>query len=244
MIPRTALLAFALLVAGCGGPDHPLPKPDSAQVLVKLAARPKDGVKGPKGDNSDGYSSAGMNPEKAKCYARVDYDDLEDIAVVLKGAGLGEGGPAPRTAKLTISNDGPDHRLVLLGPKKHTQLTLRNEMNITLTLGCMGQSGDGFLTSVAPGKEGAVTLSDPGIYELNCDEDECLLVTLIVAPSTWAALGKSGEEVFFDGVAPGNLEVLIQAPRLPDVLQKVTATAGARATIEADISVNRLEHTK
>ena len=244
MTRRTAILAVAVLVAGCGGKEYPQPKPDKAQVLVKLAARAKEGIKGPKGDTGDSYSSAGSDPQKAKCYARVDYADLEDIAVFLKGAGLGEGGPAPKAAMLTISNDGPDHRLVLLGPKKMTQLTIRNRMNVTLTLGCMGQGGDGFLTSVSPGKEGVVTLSDPGCYELNCDEDECLLVTLIVAPTSWAALGKSGEDVFFDGVTPGELEVVIQAPRLPDVLRKVSLAAGGRATVNAEVSVNKMETSK
>ncbi|KAF0243412.1 MAG: hypothetical protein FD180_3396 [Planctomycetota bacterium] len=244
MNPKLTLLALSVFAAGCGGKEYPQPKPDRAQLLVKLAARAKEGVKGPKGDSGDGYSSAGMSPERAKCYERVDYDDLEDIAVLLKGSSLGDGGPAPTSARLTISNDGPDHRLVLLGPKKHTQLTLRNSMKVTLTLGCMGPSGDGFLTSVPPGQEGVVTLSDPGIYELNCDEDECLHVTLVVAPTTWAALGKSGDEVFFDGVVPGEIDVVIQAPRLPDVSRRVSATAGIRATVDAEVSVNRMEESK
>ncbi|MEK7470153.1 MAG: hypothetical protein AAB074_22515 [Planctomycetota bacterium] len=241
---RTAVLALAVLIAGCGGPEYPQPKPDRAQLIVKLAARAKEGVKGPRGDTGDPYSSSGMSPERSKNYQRVDYDDLADIAVILKGSSLGDGGPAPTAARLTIGPDGPDHRLVLLGPKKHTQLTLRNELKRSMTLGCMGQSGDGFVATVAPGKEGVVTLSDPGVYELNCDEDECLLVTIVVAPTTWAALGKSGDEIFFDGVAPGELDVVIQAPRLPDIVRRVSATAGARATVDAEISVNQMERTK
>lgn len=244
MTPRATLLGIALLLAGCGGPERPQPKSDRAQVLVKLAARAKEGVKGPRGDSGDPYSSAGRDPEKAKNYQRVDYDDLADIAIFLKGAGLGEGGPAPRSAMLTIDVDGADHRLMLLGPKKHTQLTIRNARRGALTVGCMGPSGDGFVTTIAPGKESAVTLSDPGTYELSCDEDECVLVTLVVAPTTWAALGTAGEEVFFDGVAPGEIEVVIQAPRLPDVVRRVTAVAGARATVDAEVTVNRMESTK
>lgn len=242
-LARAVWLA-ALAAAGCGGPEYPAPRPERAQLVVKLAAKAKEGVRGPQGNSGDPYASSGQNPEMARCYQRVDYSELQDIAVILRGAALGEGGPAPRTAALTIGDDGPDHRLVLMGPKKHTQLALRNRTGGALTLGCMGRTGDGFLSTVPPGGESVVTLSDPGVYELNCDEDECLLVTIIVAPTTWAALGTSGHEVFFDGLAPGELEVVVQAPRLPDVVRKVTAAAGARATLDAEVSVNRMESVK
>ncbi len=241
---RSAVWLAAVAAAGCGGPEYPAPRAESAQLVVKLAAKAKEGVRGLRGDSGGAYSTSGRDPERARCYERVDYSELGDIAVILRGAQLRDGGPAPKTAELVVGNDGPNHRLVLMGPKKHTQLALRNRTAGPLTLGCMGKTGDGFLASVPAGGESVVTLSDPGTYELNCDEDECLAVTIVVAPTTWAALGTSGREVFFDGLPAGELEVVVQAPRLPDVVRKVAAVAGARATLEAEVSVNRMESVK
>ncbi|MCE9582328.1 MAG: hypothetical protein K8T20_07530 [Planctomycetes bacterium] len=238
------MLGLTAFLAGCGGPDHPPPAPDKAQLEVKLVAKANPDVHGPRSDSEDAYSSSGSNPEKGRCYERVDYDDMGDIAVWLRGGGLGEGGPVPATARLRVGDDGADHRLVLLGPKKRTQLTLENGTKKTLTLGCQGPKNDGFLATVPPGKEAVVTLSEPGVYEMTCDEDECLLVTLVVAPTSWAALGRSGSDVFFDNLPPGEFEVVVQAPRLPDVIRKVSARAGARSKVEAKVSVTCLESVK
>lgn len=239
---RIALL-FALGAAGCGGTGHAPPAADKAQVLVKLKAAPKEGVKGPKSESADAYSNT-RNPEKGKRYQRVDYRNLADIAVMLIGPGLDDGGPAPRAVTLELEDGGCDHRLVLMAPGKRTQLTIVNRRSGKVTLFCGGSGSDGFDAALAPGASTVVTLSDPGTYEMTADEDECLKATILVAPSTWAALGESGEEVFFDNVPPGDYEVRVVAPRLPVSVRKVSAAAGSRAELEAEVSVNEMKTVK
>lgn len=244
MTARAAVAAVLLAAAGCGGPSHPPPAADRAQVVVELEARAKEGVRGPKGDSGDSYSSAGRDPERARNYARVDYGDLPDIAVMLAGPGLPDGGPAPKAARLRIGPDGADHRLLLLGPRNSTVLTLENATGAALTLGCWGAGSDGFVATVPAGREAQATLSAPGSYELTCDERDDVRVTVIVAPTSWAALGRSNDSVVFDGLPPGDYELVVQAPRLPEVRRKVSAPAGKRTSVTVRPSVNEMESVK
>ncbi|MBI2922265.1 MAG: hypothetical protein HYY18_14525 [Planctomycetes bacterium] len=240
---RSAFLAALLALASCGGGSYAPPAADRAQVLVKLRAAPKEGIRGPKAEGTDAYSDSG-GPERGKRFQRVDYRHLGDIAVVLSGAGLGEGGPAPKTASLELYSDGASRRLILMGPGGSTSLTIVNRRSSAVSLFCCGDTGDGFDARLGPGEQAAVTLSKPGTYEMVCDEDETLKATILVAPTSWAAQGESGDEVFFDNLPPGEYEVAVIAPRLPRWTRNVSAVAGKRETVEAEVSVNSMRTVK
>lgn len=240
---RIAILAASIALASCGGGSYAPPPADRAQILVKLKAAPKEGIRGPKSEGTDAYSDSG-GPEKGKRFQRVDYRRLGDIAVVLSGAGLGEGGPAPKTAALELYSDGASRRLVLLAPGGATRLTLVNKRSAPVSLFCGGDTDDGFDARLAPGEQAEVTLSKPGTYEMLCDEDETLKATILVAPNSWAAQGESGDEVFFDNLPPGEYEVTVVAPRLPRWTRRVSAGAGKRETVEAEVSVNSMRTVK
>jgi hypothetical protein len=233
------LLLLALLAPGCGGPERQPPAPDRAQLVVTVKALPRKGLNRGSGGGYEGESGP-----SGRQWARVDYSGMEDIAVMVCGSHLGEGGPAPRAVRLEVDSDGADHRLLLMGPRGHTTLTIANATKEARTLFAVGGTGDGFDVTVKAGAESEVTISDPGVYEVSCDEDPRVAVTIVVAPTTWAALVESGDEAFFDGLRPGAADVRVLAPRLPAASKAVTLTAGRRDEVTVEVSVNSLGTAK
>jgi hypothetical protein len=235
-------VAALVALAGCAG-DGPVPAADSAQIVVAVETRPKDGVKGPATGGGDPYSGSGGSREKGKRYQRVNYRGMKDIAVILSGAALKDGGPAPREASLVLEDAGADHRLILLAPGG-AKIRIENRRSGGANVFCGGDTDDGFDASLKPGGSATVTLTKPGTYEMVCDEDETLKATFVVAPTSWALLVESGDDAFFDRVPPGEVEVRVIAPRLPIWTRRVTAAAGKRETLEADVSVNAMKTAK
>ncbi|NUN48160.1 MAG: hypothetical protein HUU15_04935 [Candidatus Brocadiae bacterium] len=234
-------LMLSLIAAGCGGPDLAPPAADSAQIVVALSASARDGVARPRSGGMDNYG--GGSEAKGRQFSRVNYDDLADIVVYLEGDGLGDAGPAPRSLRLEISEDGADHRQLLLAPSGLTSLTIANRASGPRSVFAMGNQ-DGFDVTLAPGEESRVTLKVPGTYELACDEDAGLAVTIIVAPTTWAQIGEAGDDVAFDRVPPGPVEIVVVAPRLPRWSRRVTAAAGRRESVTAEVGVNSMTRAK
>jgi len=156
---RAALLGTLLL--GCASRSFPPPSPDRAQVVVELAAEPKAGLRWiPEGAGTP-YPTL---PDPA--FERVDYRRLPDIAVVLRGPGLDEPGPALRAATLAAGHAGFDHTLVLLAPGG--VLRLANRRSAPLTLFAAGAGGEGFDVTVPAGATAEATLAAPGRYEVHC----------------------------------------------------------------------------
>lgn len=235
MRPAAAALA-CLLAAGCAGlPDFPPPAPDRGQILVHVVARQRSGVADP---SVSCYGTPPPSAERGEQYTRVDYGLLKDIAVVVAGKGLGPDGPAPRTQSLRAGRRF-DRDLVLLAPGGRTTLTLTNDRPTPVTLFCRGDR-DGFDVSVPAGERRSVTLREPGLYDLLCDEDEALRAQILVAPTSWAAQTPSGGWAVFDGLPPGTYAVTVTAPRLPGWSGTVSVAAGAREVREATVGVGNL----
>lgn len=229
--------AVLILLAGCSGlPDVPRPAPDRAQVLVHVIARKRPGVADP--SRRDSYDRGPLAPGSGRGYERVDYAGMQDIAVFLEGTGLPAGGPAPATQHLRAGARF-DRDLILLAPGGRTRLAISNERGEVLTVYCRGQR-DGFEAVMAAGATQDVTLREPGLYEVLCDEDDSLRMTLLVAPTSWAATAASGGWAVFDGLPPGSYEVSAVAPRLPRWTGCVTVAAGGRGIVEASLSVGNL----
>jgi hypothetical protein len=156
----------------------------------------------------------------------------------LRGPGLDDQGPAPRAATLAAGRSGFDHALVLLAPGG--LLKLANRRSAPLTLFAAGAGGEGFDVTVPAGGTAEARLAAPGRYEVHCEEDPALEAEVLVAETTWAQSGRAGDALCFDRLPPGRYEVIATAPRLPQWTGHVEAAAGARATVHAELSVNRL----
>lgn len=225
-----------LLAAGCGGaPPLPPPDPGAAQVAVHLGAACREGARA-KGDDG-GYAGLGAR------FEAVDYHRLRDIAVVLTGPGLPKEGPAPTEAALAIGERGFDRDLVLLAPGGRTRLTISNRRSGPLSLFCMAGK-DGFDLTLPPGGSAAVTLREPGLYELLCAEDDALRGTILVAPTPWCAQGDAGGRVVFRGLPPGRYETEVVSARLPRLRRTLDAKAGAWTELDAVLTVNDLACTR
>jgi plastocyanin len=235
-----ALLALVVL-AGCKStPSYPDPATDEAQIVVLLKGQKRKGVTGPKRDVS-GYSSVGRSIERGRQYKRVNYRQMDDIIVYLTGNNLPSQGIAPAEVTLTAGHDGFDHDQILAGPNGATRITLTNDRSDTVTLFCMGEQGDGFDVTLKSGESRTVTVKRPGTYPVECDEDESLQATLIVAPTDWATTGRAGSSVLFPGLPAGSFTAVVRAPRLPMWKTTSSVTLGTRATLEAVLTVNDLD---
>lgn len=234
---RVGAVLSVLLAGGCGGGGVPpvATGPDRAEVLVRVDALPRAGVKAPV--RVEGYGR--VNPEKGRRFARVDYRRMADIAVTLEGAGLAGGGPAPREARLVARTEGFDRDLVLLAPGGATDLRIENRRRDPVSLYAAGDR-DGFDVAVPAGGEAAVTLRVPGVYAIGCLEDETLEATAVVAPSAYAQLASSGGWALFRDLPPGIYRVTVRAPRLPAWTGTVEAPPGGRAELAARVSVESL----
>jgi hypothetical protein len=235
--------ALAMTIAlGCQsfpGPEH-----DRGQVVVELAALPKEGLARWKPGSS--YDEA--NPNLGPSYERVDYRSLPDMIVLLSGANLDDSGPVPREAELKIERRTEglafDHQQLLLGPHGLTRLSISNTTDRPLSLYTAADHGEGFDVEVAAGARVQVVLDAPGAYPLRCAEEDSLECQLVVAPTSYARSGHSGESVFFDRIPPGDCVLAVLAPRLPPFTQSLAVRAGERITVAAQLSVNTLPHLR
>jgi hypothetical protein len=231
-----------LLAIGCQ--SLPPPDRDRGQVIVELEAVPKAGLARWRPGSSYDDSAPSLGP----AYERVNYDALPDMLVLLTGAHLDDAGPVPREAQLKIERrlERPtfDHQQILLGPRGMTKLWIENATDTNLSLYTEADQGDGFELDLAAGSRAPVSLSKPGVYNLRCAEEESLESELVVAGTTYARAGRSGETIFFDHVPPGDCVLTVLAPRLPPFSQSLAVRPGERLTVMAQLSVNALPHVR
>jgi hypothetical protein len=236
----SALLALCLLIGCKSAPSYPDPTADEAQIVVVLQGQKRKGVTGPKREAS-GYSAVGRSVERGSQFKRVDYRRMDDIIVYLTGSNLPSQGTAPAEVTLAAESHGFDHDQVLAGPNGSTRITLANHRSEPVTLFCMGEHGDGFDVTLNPGERQTVTVNRPGTYPIECDEDESLQATLVVAPTAWATTGRAGSSVLFPGLPAGTYTAVVRAPRLPQWKTTTSVTLGTRSTLEAVVTVNDLD---
>lgn len=256
---RTACAAICLATMligtlGCSStPSYPAPTAGSGQILVQLNGQAKDGVTGPKKREVRGeYSIERENVEQGRAFERVDYDELEDVVVVLDG-----GVPILRDVPigsasapvLKVTEDGFDRLNIASGhqPNFHklfTSIQVKNERGSKLTIYGFNEDGDSFEVTVPANGEATAKVSDDGTYEVYCDEDEALHCTWHAVTKGEVWVGPSDEAAFFDNLPPGEYEVRVFPPRLPDWSRTVKVSAGKRETITAELTVNDLPKAK
>lgn len=249
------MLPLVLLLAACAAtPEYPPPQAQSAQVVIKVTATPKAGVKPPRTEGQ--YEKESV--EKGRRFTRVNYSEMDCIAVVVRPAFAPsrlEFGRNPRPeAIVSIGADGFSRDLVavcmdkvaLYGSRMSAAVvSFENRRGKPLTLFGAVQGGEEtFELTVAPGAKRDCTLAMEGIYDVYCDEDEKLFCQIVVTRSPFVALCESGGEVFFDALPPGQYEVEVYAPRLPLWRAKFNAVAGKREMVYAEVTVNGLPKAK
>lgn len=234
-IALSLVLALALTSACTTTPSYPEPTVDSGQILIELKGEAKDGVTGPKStrDRTD-YESTGRSVEQGKAFERVNYEELEDVVVIIKGAGnSGQAGGA----SVEIGRDGFSRSQLMMD--KGSELSIRNRRDAALTV--VGFSADEFFEiKVAANATATTRVAASGSYVVTCDEDETLSCTLFVLGDDAGWIGNSSDAAFFNGVAPGEYSVFVHGPRLPCWYGKAKVTAGNRVTLNAGLTVNKM----
>jgi hypothetical protein len=248
-----ALLFVAVLaMTGCSTtPDYPPPAADKAQIVVKVTATPKTGASGPHTEGQYDKESV----EKGKRFTRVNYSKMDCIAVVVSEvAGLNDdiADLSPTTVELGGTGFKKDLQLVYLKKASHAfhgaehtlpvSVYFANDRDGAVTLygSVQGSDASPFEVKVPAHGQTICQLSEPGLYDVYCDEDEGVYCQILATTSPHSTVCKSGGEAFFDSLPPGAYDVEVYAPRLPMWKAKVTATAGKRETLYAEVTVNGL----
>lgn len=235
-------IACVALLLGCASaPSWPQPEPYSGQILVHLDGKARDGVGGPKTEETIGeYTITRESIEKGENFERVDYRAIDDVVVILSGTGTNSvQGPGTR-ARLSVGNMMFSRQQVAMLP--HAELSVSNERGSTVTI--FGASDEDFFELTVGARATAkVSVTKAGVYELTCDEDASLSCTLFVVEGVcW--IGPSSDSAFFNVLKPGKYAVQIHAPRLPARTRELTVQGGKRETVTVDLSVNDLPKLK
>jgi hypothetical protein len=239
-----------LALASCAGaPSYPDPQPGYGQILVKLTGVPREGVKGPRmQDTSGAYSTERRSVEQGKDFERVDYDAIEDVVVVVDAGSVILTDVPLRDAEvplLTITREGLDHLQIASGMhftmrRTASRIRIKNERATALTLYGLSAEGQGFEVTVPASGEESVIVLRSGVYDILCDEDEALHCRWITTTTGYVWQGDSAHAAFFDYLAPADYELSVYAPRLPDWTGTVNVLSAKRSVIDANLTVNDL----
>jgi hypothetical protein len=242
--------AVALLLSACAtGPNYPDPQPGYGQILVKLNGVPKDGVGGPKRVEVRGeYSSMFESVEQGKAFERVDYDDIEDVVVVLRPVPPATLGPVNQAfvSTLTLDQSGFSHAQVPATGKMtmtmQSSLFLRiaNRRDTPVTIYGYSDGDASFEIEVPANGEEQVSGISAGVYDVFCLEDESVHCRLIaeIEGNTW--YGPSRHGAFFGLLPDGEYEIHVYASRLPVRVARASVTLGKRTQVSVDLTVNHL----
>lgn len=244
-----ATMSLLALSSCASGPSFPDPQPGKGQIMVSLKATPKAGVTGPRKDRVvDDYATSQQSVERGRQFERVKYDAVPDVVVLCSG------GTGPRSAALVAGKDGLDHdqlALSLAGAETPAKVSIANRRDTALTFVAVprdtevlgaGPPGSAMIAdiTVAPGQTATLNLVAAAIYDLSCDEDENLSCVVYVT-NAGAWIGSTRDKAFFDGLAPGEYDLVVYGPRLPVVRKTARVAAGARTQADAELTVNGLK---
>jgi hypothetical protein len=249
-----AVMTVALMLAACGtrGPVYPDPEPHEAQLVVQLHGEPREGVRRPtRRTVRDGYTTRLVTDEDGAAFERVDYNRIEDVVVMVWPlAIITTGVQASWTETLDIEfTDSGFSRMQYLG-ERTGHLRVHNRRTEDVTIFGHG-AGDEFFEKLIPAGDSAVIdlpvvqaipLDFGGTFELYCEEDENAGARLfVVGRDAQGWIGNSDEEAFFvHFITEWPVSVQVFAPRLPVWHGTAELERGARTTIQAHLSVNRL----
>ena len=241
------LVIGALMLSACSStPSYPPPRADSGQILVQLQGSPREGVSGPKTEEvQEEYSRSRESVEQGRAFERVDYDEIDDVVVIVDaGAAVLTDSPLvlPDATEIEVDEDGFS-RFQYLGVRRtrgKATFTLQNSLDREIHVYGFNGNDDYFEQTVSSGTLATFAVSEPGRYEVFCEEEESFSCVLFVADGPFAWIGTSDEDAFFNYMPAGSFEVTVHAPRLPASTKTVTVAKGKRETVTADLTVNDL----
>ena len=96
------------------------------------------------------------------------------------------------------------------------------------------------LPPIAPAASASYIPKSEGQIEILADPAKPPIAQMYVAPSPWVAHARSGQTVKFNGLPPGEYEIVAWHPRLPGSTSKTTLQAGHVTNATVTIGVNAL----
>lgn len=247
-------LALSLGLAGCkSAQTFPQPTADEGQVLVTLTGVPKTGVTGPKSESTDIYSNSEMSVERGKRFERVDYDEIENVVVILErvdGEGLvSNGGFSFGNIEILIDDDGFMHGQYSIVDGDRNAVEIHNKTGDAINVFGINEKDASFSFSIPKGKYKSLEPSffdNPnhgGKWTISIDEMADVMGDITVVNGlSW--VGSSDEGAFFGNLEAGEYIVRVIAPRLPEVTKTLTVTKGKRSTVAVKLTVNGLPRVK
>jgi hypothetical protein len=230
-----SLACVALALAGCR--QTVKPGPGLAALRVKVVAEPKTGV--PAEDTSgSGYDSGGNRPPPA--FETLDYSDLPDVVVWLEPTS----GPAIPPAVLPDANVdvNPERPAAtsVIAVSVGEKVIFHNTGPRAGGIYSVSDGNEFSVASVPPDGTAACTVRWPGPIEVLSDPARGPIAELYAAPSRWALTARSGTQVVFNNVPPGDYRLVSWHPRLPGSQTAVSLSAGAVSDATIKVGVNDL----
>lgn len=246
--PGCGALCLLALLAGCAmAPSYPDPKPDHGQIVVLLKGVPREGVKPPAREAfQDDYASRAESVERGNAYQRVRYDEIHDVVAYLwrtDGTSIAEppldlGKAQTPAIPVGVSGFGTAQEVYVdFGGTIVAEFD--NDLGQAIDLFFEGSHGAMQTLTLKPGAKNHIKLPTD-FYVVTCDQlagTSCRLYGTS-AGKLWH--GQSGDQAFFDGLAPGEYQLTVFAPRLPVVQRTVSVKAATRKTVTAELTVNVL----
>jgi hypothetical protein len=219
-------LGLIVLFLGACAPTSKV-SPGLATLQVMIRPEPKAGYKMP------GSSEYGGASEHSGPYARVDYDELEDIIVWLEA----DQDSKPEASGATFQIDLAYPPLSIIPVRVATQLKIRNSFEKPDRIFVRYDSGGVVDLGIIPsGASVDHSAQSAGRLEIFSDGSEKPICSLFVAPGMCKKTSTSRKPVVFENMVPGNYRVTCWHERLPgsatmvqlvtDQVKKITLTVG------------------
>lgn len=251
----TVLLASVVaMIAGCEStPNYLPPTADECQVLIRLQGQPKTGVTDAKEEVTDLYSGETMSVENGKKYERVDYDEIENVIVILERVDgsnvMLRGSSRQHDIDVDFDEDGFSIESPIVLDSTTSSVTFRNQSSSAMHVFGVNGKDISFELKVEANRNRqaplvlAKGLSHHNTWELSIDEnDDSTLLIIVTNGISWT--GASDEQAFFEKLVEGEYILRVIAPRLPEVRTSFIAVKGERKTVDIKLTVNNLPKAK
>lgn len=233
---RWGLSLFLLVgvLAGCQSAARP--STGLANLRVRVTAEPKEGVPTSSGQLQV-YDAAARNQPGA--FEHIDYGSLDDIVVWAEPVAPSDTTVVlpPRVVNVTgpMESDSP-----IVAASVRQELVLFNRSSRSMNIYSVSDANDFDLGSIAPGQRGSYVIKSTGLIDILSDRAARPLAVVYAVPTPFVAETRSGAEVSFDHLPPGDYRVCSWHPRLPGSVVSVHLSADQTKSSTITVGVNSL----